>query len=75
MTRDYERAYHWLQQSAKGGNRDGQIELARLYEFGRGVERDLKQALYWYEQAAKAGPYKGLQQKIDYLRSKREGGA
>lgn len=70
VTRDYALAHRWLRQSAESGNRDGQIELARLYEFGRGVERDLGQALHWYEQAAKPGPYKGLQQKIIYLRNK-----
>lgn len=73
VPRDYALAHQWLTQSARGGNRDGQIELARLYEFGRGVERDLEQALYWYEQAANKGPYKGLQQKIDYLRNKLQG--
>jgi TPR repeat protein len=70
VERDYAQAHQWLLRAANGGNRDGQIELARLYEFGRGVEKDLEQALHWYEQAVSRGPYKGLHEKIDYLRKK-----
>lgn len=70
VRRDYEQARHWLERAANGGNRDAQIELARLYEFGRGVERDLQQALHWYEQAIDQGPYKGMAKKLESLRKK-----
>ena len=70
VTRDYEQARYWLQRAATGGHRDAQVELARMYEFGRGAERDLQQALHWYEQAVSQGPYKSLDQKIEYLLQK-----
>ena len=68
ITRDYDKAREWLTVSAQGGHRDGQIELARLYELGRGTDKDLKRALYWYEQSVKKGPYRGINKKIDYLK-------
>ena len=70
VTRNYEQARYWLQRAAMGGHRDAQVELARMYEFGRGAERDLQQALHWYEQAVSQGPYKSLDQKIEYLLQK-----
>lgn len=68
VTRDYDKARKWLRVSAEGGHRDGQIELARLYELGRGTDKDLQKALYWYQQAVKDGPYRGIHKKIDYLK-------
>ena len=73
IERDYEKALKWLQQSAEGGHRDGQIELARMYELGRGTEVNLQQALHWYEQAVKQGPYRGIHNKIEVLKNKIQG--
>jgi len=42
--------------ATKTNLRLGQINLARCYELGIGVERDLKEALYYYELACKQGP-------------------
>ena len=70
ITRDYKQSRYWLTQAANGGHRDAQVELARLYEFARGVEQDLQKALHWYEQAVRQGPYKGLDKKIRYLQEK-----
>ena len=70
VTRDYGQARYWLERAAIGGHRDAQVELARMYEFGRGVKRDLQQALHWYELAISQGPYKGLDKKIEYLLQK-----
>jgi len=67
VEQDYEKTLHWLQRSAEGGNRDGQIELARMYELGRGTELNLNKALHWYQQALKQGPYRGIQNKVEFL--------
>ncbi len=40
---------------AKTGDRNAQLQLAWMYENGRGVERDETQALAWFLQSAAAG--------------------
>ena len=52
----YEQAVRWFFDSAKGGQRDAQVNLAKMLEGGRGVkEPDEVTAFKWYYEAAKRG--------------------
>lgn len=48
-----EEAFLAFQRAAKLGNPQAQINLANLYDAGKGVERDQKRAAYWYKRAIK----------------------
>ena len=52
---DYEQASRWFQKAAYQGQLDAALELARLLEQGRGIEKDLGGALFWYDKAAGGG--------------------
>ena len=51
----YDLAIPLLQQAAKLGNTDAQLELGFLYNMGEGVDRDPNKATHWYEKAAAQG--------------------
>lgn len=51
----FEKAVYWARRAADQGDRDGQCDLAWLYENASGVERDMEQAAFWYRQAALRG--------------------
>lgn len=50
--KDMERALYWTTRSAKHGDRDGQYNLAWIYEKGLCGEVDLEKAKYWYKKSA-----------------------
>ena len=50
--KDLAKAFYWTQRAAGHGDRDGQYNLATLYENGEGVEKDMEQAKRWYLLAA-----------------------
>ena len=47
------KALCWTRRAAEHGDRDGQYNLATLYENGEGVEKDLEEAKRWYLLAAR----------------------
>jgi len=52
---DYRSAFEYYTRAAELGDADAQYELARLYEFGKGVEKDGGKAIYHLEEAAIGG--------------------
>ena len=46
------KALYWTQRAAEHGDRDGQYNLATLYETGEGVEKNMDEAKRWYLLAA-----------------------
>ncbi|MBK9965219.1 MAG: SMI1/KNR4 family protein [Holophagales bacterium] len=48
-------ALGWYERAARGGNAKAAMELAELYEMGRGFERDLAKAMAWGRHAAGLG--------------------
>lgn len=45
----------WLLLAAEQGYVEAQVELARLYKTGEGVEQDLTKMVHWYRRAAEQG--------------------
>ena len=43
---------YWTERSAIHGDRDGQFNLALIYEEGFGVGIDIEKAKYWYKKSA-----------------------
>ena len=39
----------------------GQVYLADMYEFGKGVAKDLEQAEFWFQKAADQGDEDGIE--------------
>lgn len=48
-------AAHWYRRAAESGDAVAQINLAELYDFGRGVARDPARAMFWLSLAAAQG--------------------
>jgi hypothetical protein len=55
IPQDKVQARYWLEQSAKQGEADAQLYLARLYQSGQGGNPDFTLARYWFEKSAKQG--------------------
>ena len=55
IPQDKVQARYWLEQSAKQGEADAQLYLARLYQGGQGGNPDSTLACYWFEKSAKQG--------------------
>ncbi len=51
----YAQAFGYWEPLALDGHVDSQYQIARLYEFGEGVEKDFANALNWYQRAAQKG--------------------
>ena len=47
-----ERAIRYFKLAAEQGYTDAMLDLAAMYNIGRGVTHDMAQALYWWKQAA-----------------------
>lgn len=45
----------WLMLAAEQNYVEAQVELARLYKIGEGVEQDLSKMVHWYRRAAEQG--------------------
>lgn len=52
IEKDLTQALHWTTLSAEHGDRDGQYNLASIYEDGICGRIDVEKAKYWYKQAA-----------------------
>ena len=50
--KDLEKALYWTTRSAQHGDRDGQYNLAWIYEEGLCGKKDLEKAKYWYKKSA-----------------------
>ena len=48
-------AARWYELSAKHGDADAQLRIARMYDQGQGVSQDEKLAARWYKKAAQQG--------------------
>lgn len=48
-------AFTWIKKAAEQGLCEAQINIAKFYENGIGVEQDFHHALCWYEKAAQQG--------------------
>lgn len=53
--RDDAAAFAYAGQAAKGGDRQGQVVLAKFYYFGQGTEKNLIEAARWFSAAAAQG--------------------
>lgn len=66
--RDAARAAQLLQQAHEAGHSGATIQLAHLYETGRGVGKDCGRAFELYEEAARRGEARGLRaQALCYM--------
>jgi TPR repeat protein len=52
---DYAAAFRVWEPMAEQGNALAQLELAKMYLYGKGVPQDYKVATYWYTKAAEQG--------------------
>lgn len=52
VEKDLAKALYWTQRAAEHGDRDGQYNLATLYENGEGVAKNMDEAKRWYLLAA-----------------------
>lgn len=52
---DPELAFYWYRKAAVQGHPEGQRNLARCYETGKGTSLDLAKAMDWYNRSAKQG--------------------
>jgi len=52
---DYRSAFQYYTRAAELGDADAKCELARLYQFGKGVEKDGGKAIHYLEEAAIGG--------------------
>jgi TPR repeat protein len=60
VSRDFYKAYEWLQQAAELNHAGAMAKLGYLYTDGIAVPQDLDQAFEWYNKAAKLGDVDGL---------------
>ena len=52
---DYRSAFEYYAEAAELGDANAQYGLARLYQFGEGVEKDEGKVIYYLEEAAIGG--------------------
>lgn len=57
--KDYEKAFYWFQQAAKGGQKEAITWLGLCYYAGYGVTEDSKKAVEYFSTARKAGSSNG----------------
>ncbi|GBB94417.1 hypothetical protein RclHR1_02350016 [Rhizophagus clarus] len=55
ITKDLEKAFHWYQKAAEGGDVEAMHSIAVCYNNGEGTEKDLAKAFDWYQKAAEGG--------------------
>ena len=58
VTKNFERAAHWLKQAAEKGHAEAQGHLGVMYEEGYGVTKNFEMAAHWLKQAAEQGDAK-----------------
>ncbi len=52
---DFEQAFDAYSRAAGLGNKEAQVNLANLYDEGRGCVKNTTKAVYWYKRAVKLG--------------------
>jgi len=52
---DFEQAFNAYLRAAKLGNKEAQVNLANLYDDGKGCIQDTRKAIFWYKKAVKLG--------------------
>ena len=52
---EYRQAFKLYLMAAKHGSVEAQVNLANLYDDGRGCRRNLQKAIYWYKKAIMLG--------------------
>lgn len=52
VEKDMQKALYWTTRSAEHGDRDGQFNLAFIYEEALCGEKNIEKAKFWYKQAA-----------------------
>jgi TPR repeat protein len=55
IKQDYETAFKWYFESAKGGCASGMFNLGVCYEYGIGIEKCREAAIIWYKKASDNG--------------------
>lgn len=51
VNRDYSESFKWFLRAAKQGNRNAQLNVARMYQDGIGVAKDNGSAEKWFAKA------------------------
>lgn len=63
-------------QQARNGNVNAQMQVAKAYKLGIGVQKNMEKAAYWWQQAAMNGDYNGIKgilyEKYKYFRMKKD---
>ena len=59
--RDDAAAFAYAQQAARGGDRQGQVVLAKFYYFGQGTDKNLVEAARWFTAAAAQGDQESME--------------
>lgn len=57
--RQFKKALEAYRKAAKRGSAEAQVNIANLYDDGKGCKRDEKKAVYWYKRATKSGSPEG----------------
>ncbi len=70
--KEFKEALPLIEKEAKSGNAEAQFILAKMYDFGEGVNKMPQKALYWYEKSAEQGNPKA-QNNLAYMYSNGEG--
>lgn len=63
MPSDAKKSFHWYLKAATQGSLNAQIEIAKKYFFGEGVNIDYQEAIYWCSKAS----LQGNERAIRYL--------
>jgi len=64
-----QKAFELYQKAANLENCVAQYNVAKLYEYGKGIEKDISQAIYWYKISAEQGDHYS-QDKLKVLKIK-----
>ena len=59
--RDDAAAFAYARQAAQGGDRQGQVVLAKFYYFGQGTEKNLIESARWFRAAAAQGDAESIE--------------
>jgi TPR repeat protein len=59
--RDDAAAFAYAQQAARGGDKQGQVVLAKFYYFGQGTDKNIVEAARWFTAAAAQGDQESME--------------
>lgn len=60
---------YWYTKSAEQDNTESMYKIAKMHEYGRGIEKSIEEAFLWYEKSAKKGNTRA-QNKLGWFYSK-----